>query len=149
METALQLPHVINADGVRFRLVLRPMFLRDVGGFRDHAPVRADILDPELIEHQEIGVQIFPEKMLRSLFRRFRDRLREDVTREPLRDGEFSEVPPPREEVRMREFPLLKIKEKLSALSRVAREGKRECHLRYAMMPMKRARSTAMVSIFW
>lgn len=115
MEAALQLTDIIDANGVRLCLALRTMFLGHVGRFRDDTPVRADILNPELIEDEEVGVYVLPEEILHSLLRVLCERSCEEVVRKPFRDGEFPEVASPREEVRMRKRPLFQVGEQFPA----------------------------------
>ena len=119
-------------------------------------------------------MHIFPEEILCPFMFFFSKVPREQTVREPFRNREFPKMSFSREQVGMRQRSLLAIMEEFPALSVMTdngiplliigcieltdarrrrtfhreNRGSRRAYLRYAMMPMKRARSTASVSIF-
>jgi len=128
IQPLLQIPHVINADRIRFHTVFGTHLLRNIGGTRDDVPVRADPLNPELIENEEIRMDVPLQEMQGVQLALFRLVLREEEGGEPLCNRELSQMLPAAEKISVEEIPRAEIPLKLSTLSLMTDERGGEFH---------------------
>ena len=91
------------------------MLLRGVGSLGDDVPILANILDPELIQDEKIGMCEMLKGVAGSLGLRGRKTVRDKLQREPARECHLAQMPRPREEIGMAHVAGLKISQELAA----------------------------------
>lgn len=100
VETLLDSTDVVDTDRVCLRFRFDAMALWDVGALRDDLRILTHILNPELIDHEQIRMEQACELLVIDV---------QELTREPLGDREFAQMTGTGKQIRMRDVALREI----------------------------------------